>query len=478
MALTKAHNRMIEGAYVNVLDYGAKGDGSTDDTNAVQAAINAAALGGVVYFPKGEYVVTTLTSSGPNKRFLGTNSGNKSNQTSGSLHSSTIRFTETTNDAFTFTDAGFFSKNVIFENLGFQANTAGSVLSFDTFGEVRFSDCLVNNLGTGDGISCVEVYLLSFTDCFITKTDNIRQAGSAGVRLDNSGLGGIFNFFTSTVNQYESGIRSDALYNDGTQLEAFNFIGSQANSNQIGLDLSGYLRSGTISGCYFEGNRSSSVQMIQGVQNFVIQGCFFNDPDSTVAELRLGRNSVSNDNNVRNITVENCHFSNINNIGIQVFADPTFGGNIRIQNCNFDENSSSTNTTYGIALQQNYVTTIEDCQFDTLDASFLNPEKAKRISSSGAYQNAFIREDTSSDVGLLVDSPSIVTYNPTGADRVVRLPVLANSVGKEFLISCAAGSSYSLVVKDSTSTTTYQTLTAGQSCKVWNDGTSQFTYKL
>lgn len=28
MALTKAHSRMIEGAVVNVLDYGAKGDGT------------------------------------------------------------------------------------------------------------------------------------------------------------------------------------------------------------------------------------------------------------------------------------------------------------------------------------------------------------------------------------------------------------------------------------------------------------------
>jgi hypothetical protein len=63
MALTKASFSMINGAYYNVLDYGAVGDGTTDSTAAIQAAIEAAqASAKPVYIPAGNYLVTdTLT---------------------------------------------------------------------------------------------------------------------------------------------------------------------------------------------------------------------------------------------------------------------------------------------------------------------------------------------------------------------------------------------------------------------------------
>jgi hypothetical protein len=64
MALTKAHNRMIQGSYVNVVDYGATGDGATDDTAALQAAITASA-GNALVIPDGNYLVSsTITLSG------------------------------------------------------------------------------------------------------------------------------------------------------------------------------------------------------------------------------------------------------------------------------------------------------------------------------------------------------------------------------------------------------------------------------
>lgn len=100
MSLTKVSYSMIQGAAYNVLDYGAAGDGITDDTAAIRACIAAAIAatvggsGGVygpvgstgigsgsgpaVYFPKGVYKITDYLTANTNQavnylQFIGEN---------------------------------------------------------------------------------------------------------------------------------------------------------------------------------------------------------------------------------------------------------------------------------------------------------------------------------------------------------------------------------------------------------------------
>jgi polygalacturonase len=60
----------VENVY-NVKAYGATGNGTTDDTSAIQAAITAAAAGGTVFFPKGTYKISSSLTLGSNVTLLG-----------------------------------------------------------------------------------------------------------------------------------------------------------------------------------------------------------------------------------------------------------------------------------------------------------------------------------------------------------------------------------------------------------------------
>lgn len=63
MSLTKVSYSMIQGALVNVLDYGAVGDNTTDCTTAFQAAIDACPDGGTVFIPVGKFKLTAAITT-------------------------------------------------------------------------------------------------------------------------------------------------------------------------------------------------------------------------------------------------------------------------------------------------------------------------------------------------------------------------------------------------------------------------------
>jgi len=57
--------------YLDVRDWGAKGDGSTNDTQAIQSALDAVESygGGVLYFPPGVYLINN-TIKLPSKVYM------------------------------------------------------------------------------------------------------------------------------------------------------------------------------------------------------------------------------------------------------------------------------------------------------------------------------------------------------------------------------------------------------------------------
>jgi parallel beta-helix repeat protein len=70
MSLTKVRNTVIQGAAANVKDFGAVGNSSANDTEAVQAAFNSGSGG--IYIPDGTYLIDQITVPSTVQRIYGT----------------------------------------------------------------------------------------------------------------------------------------------------------------------------------------------------------------------------------------------------------------------------------------------------------------------------------------------------------------------------------------------------------------------
>ena len=88
MSLTKVSFSMINGDVVNVLDYGAVGDGITNDTTAIT---NAIATGKSVFFPKGTYLTGAQTVTTQGQTFFGEGAGSIIQASSASANLFTVQ---------------------------------------------------------------------------------------------------------------------------------------------------------------------------------------------------------------------------------------------------------------------------------------------------------------------------------------------------------------------------------------------------
>lgn len=143
MTLTKAHNRMIQGAPVNVKDYGAVGDGIVDDTAAIQAAIDSLAEYSELCFAPSDYLVSgSIICAVSNITISGY--GAKITQTG--VSKTTLRFNSV---------SGIKVLGLSFVGLGTEHNGVATswngvaAVYLDTCTDVSVSDCTMTNHAGG-----------------------------------------------------------------------------------------------------------------------------------------------------------------------------------------------------------------------------------------------------------------------------------------------------------------------------------------
>lgn len=127
--------------WINVKDYGALGDGTTDDTDAIDDAIAAMTSGGVLYFPVGSYVSSGGHTLSQPTIVLGCGMGSGN----AAWAPSKITCTSATAYLFTITAHGCQFRDIALQNTAGSTPTAGAAIRVTTGDLARYINVNIDN---------------------------------------------------------------------------------------------------------------------------------------------------------------------------------------------------------------------------------------------------------------------------------------------------------------------------------------------
>lgn len=223
MSLTKATYSMIEGAFLNVLDYGAAGDGVTDDTSAITAAL---AAGNNIYFPPGTYRITSSIAIEANKLIFGAGQRTSTIKVDGAIYGfGRVYLSQTTSRAE-------------IRNLGFQgtASALGGVY-FEQATRIRIDSCDFYDFTASGayGVKLARIYHWWVSNCGF---ENIEAFGVNCIAVSGVGCNhGVFGPNNDVIGNNQFNFIGLSLTAQNVFVFGNNFEGS--NNGNKGIDLIG-----------------------------------------------------------------------------------------------------------------------------------------------------------------------------------------------------------------------------------------------
>ncbi|NKF53235.1 hypothetical protein GO299_00267 [Ralstonia solanacearum] len=275
---------------LSVKHFGAKGDGVTDDTNAIQAALNWAATGGkLLRVPAGLYIMTAgvsatlnngtpINSGGLRLTMIGDGPGSTCFQYASGA--SPTLFTFTGNYADRFLLEGFRVQHTD------QADVSSNGIGVSLIGQVNTVMRDVNFFRMTTGVSATDINSCEFNNCVFNYNFKGFTAAIGSVTYPNAIA--FRNCYFSSNYQYGAAVTSGVTCTfDGCTFEANGLDNSgvvQPSAAALAFSNNGVNGAASLRvlGCYFEHNAGAADIYVThtATGSYVLQGNTFNRIDS------------------------------------------------------------------------------------------------------------------------------------------------------------------------------------------------------
>lgn len=344
--------------WVSIKDFGAVGDGVTDDTAAIQAAINSLPSGGTVLFPHGTYIATSFGASVNGIRMIGDG-----------VNATTVKLKNSTNTAFVFfsgVNGGEFAHMTIDGNVANNASMidkgalviANSKNVFAHDFHIKDYDCkgVTITSGTGGTVEQIHVSSFSVTNCN-EQAVIVDATGGTARRVtisnftvyDNNHAGVAVNdgatdvAISNAVIDCNTAVFDAVSIRNAKRVSVTNVIGRRARNGLYLLYDIAPCEDVVVSACVFDSNRQNGVLALSALRStFTNVICKNNNQGAGGGSgFNIAKSTAGGAPECSFVTLANClsiddQGTKTQQYGYAISAAPT---NIVISGCSADGNS-------------------------------------------------------------------------------------------------------------------------------------------